>query len=374
METNTSGEIPKFIIVKDGNNQEHKVVNFDNPDMVKRTGTVIIRAIRKQSRHQPNSMFRCYRDRETGIIWGIPNGIDQFNKNLLFQSIAVNDIRSYDLSVMQDRQEYAVISKAPFLKGSPYAKGKPSHEIYDVQEEALRKIEKIDARLESDKIIKALSPLQILDMARNCGGIDTNNNSEIVIKAELYDFVEREPEKFMAIWNNTNRQILTVFNRCKVTGLISFDLNNGYLWKKATQLGTSEPMALAYMAKHQSLLLAMDMESKQLDKDFQASATEQEREPIVTAFNYNKKSDTKDVDDMMARLAEKEAKLDAILNRVIEPKESIVAAPKVSFVPEPVNSDLDKLRSDAKALGIKHTHLMGEEKLKEEIAKLQPAE
>lgn len=310
-----------YTILIDGNNQKHKIVNFDNPEMVPHKGIKIVRAIRKSSRHQPSSSIRVVRDPITNIIFGIPAGLHETSKEPRFLLLEVNDMRHYDLSILQDRKEWAVISRAPFLIGSPFAKGKPSHQLEDVEAEAAKKVKMASEREAAYDTIKKLSEVQLIDMARNVGGIDTRNNSIVVIKGELIDFVDSKepskgPKKFNEIWAMSNRDAFTVFGRCKHVGLVDFDLTNGWLWKKSTQLGTSEPMAIEYITKNPSLLMAMDQESKSMDDKFSALATPEEKAKAITTFNVPKEVDSnilKEHNEVMARMSEKERMLDALL-------------------------------------------------------------
>lgn len=312
---------PMYVIVKDGHGMEHKIVNFDNPEMVPNKGIKIVKAFKKSSRHQPASSMRVAREASTGIVYGIVAGVHEKSKELRFRLIEINDMRQFDLAVLQDRMEWAVISRAPFLKGSPFAQGKPSHELYDVEAEANIKIEAINNKEEAYKIMRGLSEMQTIDMARNVGGIDTRNNSLVVIKGELFDFIDSKEKdkgakKFNEIWTMSNREAHTVFKRCQHVGLISFDITNGFLWKKATPLGSTEPMAIEYITKNSSMLMTMDNESKSMDDKWKSMATPEEKEKNFGSFPVNKAVDNnilKELEEDKARVKEKEAELDRIL-------------------------------------------------------------
>ncbi len=372
-----------FVLVKDGHNVEHKVVNFNNPEMVPNKGIVIIRSLKKSSRQNPSSNFRCFRDPVTEIIWGMPNGLNEFTKDLKFQLIEIGDMRQYDLSVAQDRKEWAVISKAPFLVGSPYQKGKPTHQIFDVEQEAVKKIKKVGEREAANAIIKTLSHLQLVDMARNCGGIDTKHNSMMVIQSELYEFAEKKPEDFNRIWTMTNRESLTVFKRCMLVGLINLDINSGYLWKKATPLGTSEAMAIDFITNNHSLLMSMDNESKLLDSEFQMNATEEEKTAYISNQPLPKKVDSEIMKTLAAqekRMADQDMKMDKLmaiiaantkpildaeskhfdLPEIIKPIENTLPKQEIveeEVVPKVVDPELLELQQRANKLGMKHSYV-----------------
>jgi Skp family chaperone for outer membrane proteins len=372
-EHHTPNGKPMYTLVPDGNNQWYKVVNFDNEEMVQSKGIKIIRALKKSSRHQPAVVTRLERDPITGIIFGIPAGISETTKNLRFQPIELNDQVQYDLSVREDRMRWAVISRAKFLQGSPFQKGKPTHVLYDVDAEAIKKVETVNERKLAYATMDGLSSLQIVDMARNCGGINVINNSEAVIKGELYDFIDSKEAnkgaaKFNAIWKMGNREAMTVFNRCKAVGLVSFDINNGWLWKLQTSMGTTEPTAIDYMTKNPALLMAMDNESRSMDAEFDKNATTEEREKVITAMPVaNKGVDDnilKEMDKRMKAMDEKEAKLEALLAK-LQPKDNIDLEAKVEIpvMKSPAensvaeNEGLAELRKRAKTLGMPHAML-----------------
>lgn len=361
---------PMYTIVKDGNNQEYKVVNFDNEEMVPNKGIKIIRALKKSARHQPASVTRLERDPITEIIYGIPAGLSENTKNLRFQPIEINDQVQYDLSVREDRMRWAVIGRAKFLAGTIWSKGKPTHTLYDVDAEAIKKVETVNEKKQAYATMDGLSALQIIDMARNCGGINVVNNSEAIIKGELYDFIDSKEankgaKKFNEIWKQGNREAMTVFNRCKAVGLVSFDVNNGWLWKLQTTMGTTEPTAIDYMTKNPSMLMAMDNESRSMDASFQANASPEEREKIITAMPVNKGVDDnilKKQEEMMKRMEEKEATLDALLAK-LQPTDNIDLTAKVEVSAVPVNPvfphqmELPELRKYAKDKGMPHAML-----------------
>ena len=353
---------PKYTIVKDGNNQEYKIVNFDNEEMVPNTGIKIVRAIRKSSRHQPASVTRLERDPITGIIYGIPAGLNEMTKNLRFQSIELNDQVQFDLKIREDRMRWAVVSRAKFLQGSPYAKGKPSHVLYDVEAESVAKVQTVNERKIAYATMEGLSHLQTLDMARNVGGINVVNNSIPVITAEIYDFIDSKEankgaKKFNEIWKMSNREAMTVFNRCKAVGLVSFDVNSGWLWKLASVLGTTEPQAIDAITQNTALLTAMDNESRSMDAAFEANATEEEKTKFISAIPIPKGVDNeilKKIDKRMAEMDIKEKELRALLDKI-----PMAGNIDLDAKPEVVGGDdeLSLLRKTAKAMGMTHAFL-----------------
>ncbi len=159
--TTNGTKLPLYTLVKDGHGVEHKIINFNNVDVVPNKGIIVIEIIRKgQTRHTPSSTFRKYTDPATEIIWGVPNGLN-LQKDIRFLSFEWSDVRQYDLSIMQDRKEWAVMQHHPSLVGSPFAKGKPAFKKLDVEQDAVAKVVKVKAKRVAYDILDGLSHLQI---------------------------------------------------------------------------------------------------------------------------------------------------------------------------------------------------------------------
>lgn len=372
---------PLYTLVKDGHNVEHKVINFNNSDVVKNKGLIVIEIIRKgQTRHTPSSTFRLFRDPITEIVWGVPQGLNQ-QKDIRFQSFEWSDIRQYDLSIAQDRKEWAVMQYHPSLADSPYAKGKPAFRKLDVEKDAETKVVKVKAKRAAYDILDGLSHLQMIDMARDCGGIDTKNSSMAVIQANLGDFIENKPEDFNRIWTMVNRPSLTVFKRCLLTGLVHLDLNQGYMWKKATALGNSEAMAIDYITKNHSLLMTMDTESKLLDKEFEMIATDAEKTAYITNQPLGRHDDedyvkkNQDIDRLMKANAQQAIDMKVLMELLAKKNPAEMLTKDLNFadsLPElpltPVLTpeeaaekkefeELRELQKYANGLGMKHSYV-----------------
>ncbi len=288
-----------YTIVKDQHQNEFKIVNFNNPEMVPNRGIIRVEAIRRKSRHANSSTYKCYRDKTTEIIWGIPDGYTP-QGDIKFFPLALEDDNEFDLSIAESRKHWAVLQYHPRLMGSINIKNsKPEFKKLDVEADAVANIKNVGERETASGIIRNLSHSQMMDMARNCGGINTMNNSLPIIQSELYNFIDRPGTStipsgavtFNRIWTMTNRDALTVFKRCLITGLVHLDLSAGYLWRKATSLGNSEATAVDFITKNHSLLMTMDTESKLIDSEFQMNATEEEKTAYITNQPMSKHDD-----------------------------------------------------------------------------------
>lgn len=71
-----------YKVVKDGNNLEYKILNFENPDLCPRSGIIELEPLITSRRHLNRVSFRVFNDKELGVLVGIPIGIDDKTKKL----------------------------------------------------------------------------------------------------------------------------------------------------------------------------------------------------------------------------------------------------------------------------------------------------
>lgn len=367
-EINTTDD---YIEVSDKHGFTSKVVNFDNPKMCPRKGVIDIQAIRVTNRHENRKSFSLTRDNQTGIIYGIPIGIDPKTGELRFQRIILYNSLQLNLSNPKDAKLWTVIRYSEFLEGSPNARGKAEYKVFDRELEAEKVIVENKVKRKAGRLIDDMRPLEMYDMARNCG-LSVENDSPATVQSLLYKKSENNPEEFMRIYDDINRPILTVFKRGIVTGLVKFDLNKGYIWKDSLPLGSNDMQVIKYLHQNVSLLVTMDQETKERDRIFKDNASEEDyKKTILEALSNDNSSPvqtftSKEFDKENAvreeRLAKKEADLDARLEKMNAMMEQILKqqsnVPPVEEKKEiSVDTDLAELRKKAKQLGMKGAHL-----------------
>ncbi len=133
-------------------------------------------------------------------------------------------------------------------------------------------------------------------------------------------------------------------------------------------MGTTEPTAIDYMTKNPSMLMAMDNESRSMDDSFQKNASPEEKDKVITAQPVHNKgvddSILKEMDKRMKLMDEKEAKLNALLEK-LQPTDNVDLTEKI-VLPEIVNNvegvpshelELPDLRKRAKDMGMAHAFL-----------------
>lgn len=316
-------ETPLFIEVPDGNGHKHKVCNMEHPDICPRKGHIVVEALRKSKRHETTVSFTNVRDRNTGIIYGIVQGIDTRTKELLFQRINLVDYNEYDLVNMQDAQIWAVVSRYSALEGSPLQYGKPMFKVKNREADAEKIIAKSLERDRASQIVRSLKGLQLGDMCRNLG-IPPEHSSYNLMLSQLLETANNDPKKFLEVYDNTNRSILTVINRCKAVGLISYTVMKGHMWRDSLPLGNNEAMMVDYLTKNLQLLATMDVESKGLDNFYKEHAKDETVEDgkVILAESDKKSLLDKELEDV----AKLKAELTEMRNKAKEREEQRLQA------------------------------------------------
>jgi len=366
MEKNTTSD---FIEYEDKHGFKTKVVNFDNPKMCPRKGVIDVQAIRITNRHENRKSFSITKDHQTGIFYGIPTGIDPKSGELKFQRVILYNSLQLNLSNPLDAKLWTVIRYSEFLEGSPNARGKAEYKVFDREKEAEIVIVENKSKRKAALIIDNMQPLEMYDMARNCG-LSVENDSPALVQSLLYKKSENNPKEFLEIYDNVNRPILTVFKRGLVTGLIRFDVNRGYIWKESLPLGGNDSAVVKYLHSNISLLVTMDQETKERDNIFKRNANEDDyKKSILEALSNENNTDiktysvaslSKENKETEDRLSAKESKMDSELEELRALKEQMkeMLANASNVPPVSLDEDLEKLRHEAKQLGMKTTHLI----------------
>jgi hypothetical protein len=287
MENETGTKIPKtkngmdlYTIMKDKNGFENKICNFDNPDVVAQEGIIIIEAIGRVQIKTPKTTFKRQVDRNTGIIYGIPTGeFDERTGIIKYQPILLGDMLQFDLSNVQERKIWCVVKMHECVIGSPFKRGKPKYRVVDEEKEANRTILVAKSKVRAAAIIDKLTGAETYDMSINLG-MSVEHNSPAMLQANLINKAEKEPERFLEIYDNTNKGVITAFKRGLATGLITKTVESGYLWQNSLPLGNNESMVIKYLLEHMTLLQQIDRESKSSNTFFKKHADKSEMEAI----------------------------------------------------------------------------------------------
>jgi hypothetical protein len=375
--TNNKGQeeiIEPFLIIRSANGIETKICNFEHPGICKRTGKIEIRAIKKHKTKQPNFMFKTYKDSTTDIRFGIPAGTDN-NGNIIWQNIALPEMRLYDLTDVNDAKEWAVVRNSHFLKGSPRQFGEPKFEIIDHEEQAQKNIKKLKDSRRASEIIDNIAGSEMIDFARIMG-IDTESNSQNIVLGMLAEKAHKSPRYFLEKYDDSNRKILAVIHRCLATGEVVYNTMDGYKTKSGFPLGTTESSIVSHFLKpeNHSMFISLDVSSKKLDKHFKLKEGENYEEvEMPERFVVGEDPEKAALKELVEKQGQQLSEVTANMAKMMEMfmakgQEPIESEPKTENTSDKEYSDI---RLEAREMGIKAWHNKKEEDLLREMKELR---
>lgn len=342
-----------YKIVKDGNGVERKIINFENPKHCPREGIIELIPLKMSSRHENKVGFRIVTDRVTGIIYGIPTGINAETKQIEWLKINLNDAETFDLTIPLDAMKWTCIKNSFFVEGSPNVKGKAKYKVRDVERAANLFLQGRAQKRKAVDIAEGLMGSQLVEMARNIG-IPPEANSSSTLQVAVIEFAEKTPALFMKIWDSPTRKELSVFKKALANGIIIQDSMTGYMYQ-GNHLGPNEAMAVEFLKEFPNICNTIDVLSQKTETDSVKAMAMQIEKPIL--------------DDKDARIAklESEAAANAELLKRLS-AERIMA--DVAEKGDPIREAWIK---EGARLNIKGVHLNKDiEKIKEKVLEKNP--
>lgn len=367
---NQNNQIPKsidempieerdYVEIMDGFGVKHKHVNFSNPKYCKREGIVefvpmrYAKGIAGQPKHDNYKAFKKVRDRRTKYIWGVStNGVNPETKLIEYDLIVVEGAILLDCTIEEDAIKAAMIMNGPYCEGSPNLVGKPTYKVRDKERIAETNINKRTNRRKAEDIALSLNRKQLLEMATNMG-INVTANPGAMLEEELFRVIDLDPAKFIRIWENKDREYISIFKKALSVGVIIHNVTTGIYMYNGLEMGHNEDMAVKYLVDNRGIATTIS-----------TVVNENEVKSHEAMGITKSKSDQEELAKLKAELAElKKIKLaDSIIKGENEGK---------TFT-EP-DEELQSLRERAKELKIPGYNLptMTKEKLR---AKIEEAE
>jgi hypothetical protein len=272
--------VPLYNVLTNKNGFEYKVANPDHPSVCPQTGIIIIEALKRNQLKQPRISFKKLLDPETGITYGIPMGIDNKTGELEFQRINLGDVVQFDLANSNDRKLWTVISRHESMMGSPFSRGIPKFKTVDKNKEADNVIMSSKSLVRAIQIASDMAGVELYDMAINMG-LNPEHNNPALLMASVLEMAQKSPDGFLRVYDNTNRNVITVFNRARAMGLIKLDVASGFVWKDSYPLGANETLAIKTIVGNSTLLMQMDVESKQRSNYYKKHATKDQMDAVL---------------------------------------------------------------------------------------------
>lgn len=353
-----------YIIVKDGNGAETKIVNLANEKYCPRKGFIEIEAMRKSNKHENVKMIRKIRDKKTNLFYGIPTGINTETKELQFKAIWIDNKMLFDLSIPDQAMACAIILNSQYIEGSPNQQGRSLWKVIDKEVIAHKEINKRTLRRQAEVIIESLSGSALEEAAINLGINVDANRSVFMMTNEIYRVMELDPKKFIELHNNPEREYISVFNKAVAKGFIVNDVLTGNYIYGNIPLGHNKEMAIKFLVDNTGMATTLNAKCDMQDAESRKS---------MEIKQESAQSQSKEA-EMQKKIMELEAEL--AKNKKVEEFKDPFASME-SAVSEETKKDsvevMADLKARAKELGIKGFALphMTEAKL---VAAIEEAE
>lgn len=351
-----------YVVVKDGNGAETKIVNLANKDICLRKGFIEIECMKRSNKHENVKMVRRMRDKKTNLYIGVPSGINSETKELMWKAFWIDDKMSFDLSIPDQAIAWHVIKNSQYVQGSPNQQGKSVWRVIDKEVIAHDAIIKRSLRKKAEDIIESLKGNKLVECAILLGVNVDANQSVFTMTNEIYRKMEEDPKKFIDLYNDPKREYISVFKRGVAKGKIILDNATGTFIYGNMPMGHNEEMAVQFLINNTGIASTINMKCDQ---------EEAESKTAMEVVSSAPTSTSREADLLLEieRLKAENAK-----SKVEEPFKSPFAEMESADTDkEDAKTRLDNLKARAKELGIKGFALphMTEAKL---VAAIEEAE
>lgn len=195
----------------------------------KRSGTIIV---------------RDYTD-ETGSLRELK---DQYGKKVI-RTLGHNGKGvKLDLDNKNDKLFYEHVKDHPiYVLGSD-----PCLRIVNTEADAKRNVDRAELAIDAKLIIKQQDDDMIRDLARLLNVSFTDRTTAAVIKHQLYELAENDPDKLLEVWNHPDREIRILVHRGMSKGIIT--KVNGVFRVGDTTLGTNFDESVYWFKSNEDLI------------------------------------------------------------------------------------------------------------------------
>lgn len=208
-----------------------------------------------------------YRNRSNGVYYGIPLRKNQDGTISFKMCTLGRGSTSFNVENKEQLMQAIFWKYHPWSESAIDAMGeKPRFRINDVEAKAEDKIDVFKKAKDALNIALAIDSNsdEMVDFSRLLG-ITPENNSKKVIHQLILERAQKDPVKFLNLYNDDKRGIMQIFKRAQSIGLIKYDTQSGYVYKDGTLLGNIESVAINSLKEKTRLLNMVDLESRDLN-------------------------------------------------------------------------------------------------------------
>jgi hypothetical protein len=260
------------------------------------------------------------------------------------KSFILEDRNIFDLSIPDQAIAWAILKNSTCMEGSPNLYGKPYYKVIDKEKKASESISRRSLRKKAEDIIEKLQGNALTEMAINLGVNVSANRNIAMLTDEIYRKMEEDPKSFITLYENPQRQYISILNRGIALGVLEFNLAEGLYKYGGIQMGHTKEMAIQYLVENNNMATTIDSKCNSLEND--------SREAMLARVHEEEVYD--EVAELRKRLMEAEALLKS---QKIEPEIVFEAPFKLKEKEVSEEDEMNQLREKAKALKIPGAHL-----------------
>lgn len=254
-----------FRIQRDKHGVEHKIIDFTDERLMPKTGQIIYEANKKSDRLVSHGYYHAVtRDKDSDVLIGIFTGIDGITGNLRFLRMTLGSLNTFDLSIRSEREKAIVLKYSNIVEGSPNLSSSIKlhlFRVHDSEKQATVEIQKIMDGQRALSVAMGLYGEDLINMARNIG-VMPETSSLTMLTAAVYRAAKETPKDFLNLWDNPNRELITILKRSLETGVVAYNIRDGYTYE-GRPLGLNEPMVLDFLTKYRDIATTLDYKSKE---------------------------------------------------------------------------------------------------------------
>lgn len=268
----------EYVMYKDGNGFEVKILNLDHEMYAPKEGIVELEPLKVPKnasgavRHLSDVSWEVVRDRSSGFLIGIPLTINPETKKIIWQGLNLKGKETLDLSIPDQRAKWICIKFSHFYNKSPNFQSSVKMAYKAVDKEAEAESYEIvrRKRRKAVDIADALVGEELNDVALMLG-----YDPLVMTKSQLYMEVNKyveNPNKleggktgaeiFMEIYTSETRAELAILKRGLATGILNETHDTGITYR-GISLGFTQSEALTYLRSNPSTKNSIDIQSKQ---------------------------------------------------------------------------------------------------------------
>lgn len=276
----------EYVIFKDGNMTEHKLLNLDHEMYAPFTGiielepTKVSKYMNGSDRNMADVSFKSIRDRNTGFIIGIPLGVDPETKRIMWERINLRGRETFDLSIPDQRARWVCIKNSHFYINSPnfQSGSKLAYKANDREEdnrtyELTRRV-----RRKASDIVDTLHGEELEEMGMMLG-YDPSVMSTTSLFTAISKYVENPSrldsgktgaEIFVELYESDTRVDLSILKKGLHNGIIESTHDRGMVYR-GTTLGFTEQEVLKTFRDNASVRTSIDLQTKSAAEGTSAS-------------------------------------------------------------------------------------------------------